>query len=325
MTLALVTGASGFLGSHLVEALLASGYRVRCLVRRTSSLSWLAPDRVELFYGAVTEPAALAEAARGEELIFHLAGVTRTLRRADYEQVNAEACGLGARAAAASGGRRILLVSSLAAGGPSAAGRPRREEDPDAPVGPYGLSKLRGEALLKAQAGRTAWTILRPSAVYGPRDASFLLLARFAKRGWAPAIGGPAQPLSLLHARDLAEALLAAAACEGAAGRTYYLAHPEPANWESIARLMAARMERRVRRLRIPRWGVRAAGWGGRAGALLSGRTDPLPADRLRDLLAPAWVCDPARAREELGFRARVDHEAGFAETIDWYRAEGLL
>ncbi len=168
---------------------LARGYRVRCLVRRTSKLAWLPVDRVELVYGEVTEPESLTEAARGVEVVYHVAGITRASTQAEYDRVNADGCANVARAAAAGGSRRVVLVSSLAAGGPSVPGRARTEDDPDTPCDAYGRSKLRGESALKAEAGSAAWTIVRPPAVYGPRDVSFLVLARLAQRGWVPAIG----------------------------------------------------------------------------------------------------------------------------------------
>ncbi len=325
MTLALVTGASGFVGSHLADALLARGHRVRCLVRRTSKLAWLPVDRVELVYGEVTEPQALAEAARGIEVIYHVAGITRATDPEEYDRVNAGGCAHVARAAAAEGARRLVLVSSLAAGGPSVAGRARTEDDPDTPCNSYGRSKLRGETLLKSEAGSTAWTILRPPAVYGPRDVSFLLLARLAARGWVPAIGRVAQHVSLIHARDLAEAIVAASESDRTIGRTYYVAHPEITDWESLGRLIAARLGRRVRRLRIPRRGIPAVGRIAGIAAAMSGRPNGLPPDRLADLLAPGWVCSGARAETDFGFRARIDAVTGFAETVDWYRREGCL
>jgi nucleoside-diphosphate-sugar epimerase len=223
------------------------------------------------------------------------------------------------------GVRRVVLVSSLAAGGPSVVGRARTEDDPDTPCNPYGRSKLRGEALLKSEAGGAAWTILRPPAVYGPRDVSFLVLARLARRGWVPAIGRIAQRVSLIHARDLAEAIVAASESERAIGRTYYIAHPEVTGWESVGRLIAARLGRRVSRLPVPRWAIPLVGRVACVAAALAGRPNALPPDRLRDLLAPGWVCSAARAEADFGFRARTDAATGFAEAVDWYRAEGLL
>jgi nucleoside-diphosphate-sugar epimerase len=161
--------------------------------------------------------------------------------------------------------------------------------------------------------------------VYGPRDVSFLVLARLAQRGWTPAIGRVPQRVSLIHARDLAEALVAASESERAIGRIYYVAHPEVTDWESVGRLIAARLGRRVSRLRVPRWAIPLIGQAAGIAAALSGRPNALPPDRLADLLAPAWACSAARAETDFGFRARVDAMTGFEETVDWYRAEGLL
>jgi dihydroflavonol-4-reductase len=324
--LALVTGASGFVGSHLVQGLLDRGWRVRALVRSTSSLAWLPAEGVEFARGGITDPGSLLEAVRGADAVFHAAGVVRGDTQADYDRVNVEgtaqlyrACREGA------GSARFVLVSSLAAGGPSEPGRPRSENDPDRPLSAYGRSKLAGEEILRAAPSGPPWTIVRPVAVYGPRDRSFLLLARFVKRGWIPEVGSTPQPVAVIHVRDLVRGIVLAAHAEIAAGRTYYLADPQFTDWPRLGRLMAEAIGKKGRTVRIPRSAVSAIGAVTRLLTAPTRRPNPLPQDRLRELFARAWTCDVSRARDDLGYTAEITLSAGIAETMFWYRDRGWL
>lgn len=324
MARALVTGANGFLGSHLVERLRAEGWDVRGMVRRTSDTRWLPPD-LDLAYGDAAVPESLTPAVRDVDTVFHLAGVTRAGSEADYLRVNAEGTGSLARAARDAGVGRFVLVSSLAAGGASTADRARNEDDPDRPTGAYGRSKKAGEDALAREAGGLAWTVMRPCAVYGPRDRDFLILARFAAGGRVIRFTGPPQRVSIVHVEDVVRGLLAAAKTEAAAGRTYYLAHPEPTTWTEVGRRMAAAAGRRPRNLPVPRSILPAASRIAGLAAAIAGKRNPLPRDRIRDLLAEAWTCDPGRARDELGFAATMPLDEGMADLMNWYAKEGWI
>jgi len=167
---ALVTGASGFIGSNLVDRLLPEGVSVKCLVRRRSNLAWLKHLPVTLVTGDFQEPASLAPAVADTEVVFHVAGATRAPRRALYFRGNFEATRNLLRACENYGpaDQKFILISSLAAAGPSE-GVPLTEDQPPRPVSAYGESKLWAErAVLEFSQKRPA-TIIRPPAVYGPR------------------------------------------------------------------------------------------------------------------------------------------------------------
>ncbi len=165
--IALVTGANGFVGSHLVDLLLESGYQVRCLVRGTSDLRWLEGKNVELRHGGILDPSSLAGAVRGADYVFHVAGITRARRREDFLRVNGEGTRNLAEACAkhAPGVRKIVYCSSLAAGGPAPSSRPIDEESPAVPHSTYGRSKLEGEIALLRLADRLSYSIVRPPAI----------------------------------------------------------------------------------------------------------------------------------------------------------------
>lgn len=318
--LALVTGASGFVGGHLVEALVASGYRVRCLVRPRSDRRWLDGVGVTYAVGAVDDVAAMRHALDGVDVVFHLAALTTAPRASDYDRVNH---GGVVRLVEAMSGRpaRLVFCSSLAAGGPARAGRPLTEADPPAPIGPYGESKARAEHVVLA-AGMQA-VVVRPPAVYGPRERDILSAFRLASHGVAIRTGPPGQQLAMIHVSDLVRGLVAAGQSVTASG-VYYVSganHP----WEEIVAAMGLAVGRTSRIIALPAPVLRAAAHAARAWARLSGAKAVLTPERALDLLQPAWTCDDARARRELGYTPRVTLAEGMRTTAEWYRSAGWL
>ena len=327
MSLALVTGASGFVGSHVVEGLLARSYTVRCLVREESNLAWLPLDRVDLCRGSMTDASSLESASRGVDLVVHNAGRMRADGEALYDDVNVVGTRILVEAVQrnAPGLQRFVLMSSLAAGGPSRPDHPRSEEDPDQPISAYGRSKKRGEEEVERTGSAMPWTILRPPAVYGPRDHGFLILARLAARGFSFRIGGKTQTVQAVHVRDLVRATLLAAESPHAVGRRYYIAHPEITDWNSVARIMARAIGKTPLTLSVPRWAVPIVGRCTAVASRAFRASNALPADRLHDLLAPAWTCATLRAKSELEFEAEIGLERGMEETMAWYKNAGWV
>lgn len=325
--LALVTGASGFVGSHLVDALLERGWHVRCLVRRTSSLHWLSADRVELVHGNVGDAsaegvAALGRAVLGARVVFHLAALTSAARDCDYKRVNVGGTRRVTEAVARSAPEALVVFcSSLAAAGPSRDGRPVREEDEAHPVSAYGRSKLAAERALALLPVRHV--VVRPPAVYGPRDVDVLAAFRLAARGLALRIGPPGQRLSLVHARDLALGLATAAGRE--ARGLYYMSDGVVHTWTEVVDGIAAAVGRSARVVAVPRAAALLVAHADRARARWLGGKPLLTPDRVRELSLPEWTCGDTRARRELGYASRTALEEGLGETAAWYRSHGWL
>ena len=220
---------------------------------------------------------------------------------------------------------RLVHVSSLAAAGPSPDGKPLVEDAECRPFTHYGKSKLEGERLVRGSALGARAVIVRPPVVYGPRDTDVLHMFRAASRGRLLSIGRQERYFSLIYVRDLVEGLIAAAECPQAAGRTYYLAQPEPLSWSAFFAAAAGLFGRIPRTLAVPRAAAWAVGLGGEVWSRLAGRPSIISREKIAEACCTYWTCDAGRATRELGFAASTALPEGMAETIAWYRKAGWL
>jgi len=220
-----VTGGTGFVGSHLVNALRARGDTVTCMVRRPAlvkPLGW--GSEVRLVRGDLDDDTALREGCAGAEVVFHVAGKIVARSAAEFMATNRDGTANILEAARDAGVARFVFVSSLAVAGPTTIGHPIDETRPPAPITDYGRSKLAAEVLVRAMP--LSWTIVRPPVVYGEWDRATLKVFQLARRGVVPVFGDGSQELSVIHAEDLARSLIAAAVSPRAAGHVYFAAHP---------------------------------------------------------------------------------------------------
>ncbi len=312
-----ITGATGFVGWHTAEAFRRGGWQVRAVVRRGNRRPL--PDGVEAIEASLDDAASLAAAFRGSDAVVHAAALIRAKNEAAFRRVNVDGTAASVRAAAEAGAR-FVLVSSQAAGGQGTPERPRREDDPPAPVNAYGRSKLASEAIVRASTG--PWTILRPCAVYGPRDRGFLPLFSLVRRGIAVVPSRADTAFTLIFIDDLVRAILLAAEEAGAVGQTMFVGHAQPRTGSDVVRAIAAHEARRVRPVRVPDALFGALAWlGDRLWSL--DITPMIDTGRLVELRADGFVCAVDHARAVLGFEAQVPFEEGIARTAAWYRAHG--
>jgi dihydroflavonol-4-reductase len=315
----LVTGGTGFLGSHLVDRLLRDREtEVYALVRNPGKARWI-PDspNLHILVGNLFDVPRLPP---GLSTVFHLAGLTKTFKPSAYYTVNqAGTASLFRALGALAEAPRVIHASSLAAGGPSVDGRPRREADPPSPVSPYGLSKLEAEREASKHGGRFPLVILRLGAVYGPRDEDFLAYFRWVQRGLLPLFGRTPRPLSLCYVQDAVTALLVAAEAARAPGETFNVASPVPATWREIGETAARLLGRKAIPVRIPLWAIFAVCACAEGISRLSRRATPLNFSKYQDARPESWVADVDKARQLLGFEARTPLSEGLSETLDWY------
>jgi nucleoside-diphosphate-sugar epimerase len=314
----LVTGGTGFIGTHLLERFSTLGEKVRALVRRRVSL----PQGVESVHGDLAEGAGLEEALHGADLVIHLAGVTKALRERDYYTGNVQATRNLARAAARRG-VRFLHVSSLAAIGPALDGTPVREDAPPHPVSSYGRSKLESERAVRECVPDAV--IVRPAVVYGPRDTDVFELLKSISRGVVLEIAGGERFFSAIYVKDLVDGILAAIRSPRAAGRDYFMAHAKPLSWGELSAAAARIMARRPRVLRIPIPLAKAVGACAEVAARVTRKPGIISRDKIIEAQCRYWVCDVSRAAADLGFHASTCIDSGLAETLSWYREAGWL
>jgi nucleoside-diphosphate-sugar epimerase len=320
---ALVTGATGFVGSHLVEVLLRNGVKVTALARSPEKASGLIAQGVRVVSGDLHDQGALERSAQDQSVIYHVAGAVAARGAAEFLRANRDGTRNVVAAAEAAGARRLVLVSSLAAGGPSPRGLPLQGNESPRPVTAYGRSKLEAERVV--QASRLSWSIVRPPMVYGPRDREVLKVFRLVRFGIAPVFGDGGQELSAVHAADLATALIAAAESPNTVGYTYTACHPEVFTSLDFGRAVGAAMGRPVKPVRIPRLAGRALLSVTEAAARLTGQTTILTADKANEFFQPAWTGDPAPLMRDAGWKPVYDLRSGLADTYQWYRKAGWL
>ena len=314
-----VTGATGFIGYRLAARLARQGQSVRGLVRPGSTRAL--PDGVTRVVTSL-ETRALATALTGVDTVVHLAGITRARTVQEFRAVNVDATRQVAEAARECGAL-LVHVSSQAAAGVGTAARPTTEQDRPAPITPYGASKLAGEDIVR-DIPSLRWTILRPASVYGPGDRAFLTLFRLAARGVFPILGSGGSAYTLIHVDDIVRAIEIAAGTETAGGETFFVGHPEPVTADDLRAALGAAAGSAPRTLRLPSpltWIVAGVGELGRR----LGWPAVLDLTRRRELTAPGFVCNVDKARDRLGFEARIGLTEGFAATARWYRQQGWL
>jgi dihydroflavonol-4-reductase len=323
----LVTGANGFVGSHLTEALLASGYRVRCMVRQTSDLTFLRDLDVDLVYSDVCDAGCLRDACQGVDAVCHCAALTRAMDQETFLRVNAQGTEALARAAleASPDLRRFLYISSMAAAGPSQGADDFLDESrPPQPLNWYAKSKWAAEQALLSLNSQLPLTIIRPATVFGPRDRDVFAYFELVKRGLQLQLGRNDRWYSLIYVRDLVDLLVLALEDDRALGQTYF-GCTLAVTYADLAQAIARAMNKRTLRITLPEAVLTPIALGAKVQERLTGRPALLNEQRVLDLRHPYWLCSGEKARQELGFRPRYNLERAILETADWYRNNGWL
>ena len=318
----LVTGATGFIGGHLVEALVQMKCDVHCLVRRTSDLRLIDRTRVQLHFGSLTDSFPLTDCLAASDYVFHCAGATRAKTRSDYFRINADACKSLYEQCARHGGniRRIVHVSSLAAVGPALPGQPASEETPCKPLTYYGKSKLAGEKIAEQFSSPLPITILRPPVVYGPREVNFFAFLKGISKGWNLKMGSKKRALSLIYVKDLVEAMLTAAAAPAQDKNPYFITDGNIYPWDEVVQTASGLLNVRPRTLAIPDSLLIFAGLLSEFLSIYRKTPPLLDHQRMIDIRQSNWTASSAKFFNDFRFKPKYDLQAGLAETLDWYK-----
>ncbi|GAB4314870.1 MAG: NAD-dependent epimerase/dehydratase family protein [Candidatus Zixiibacteriota bacterium] len=324
---ALITGVTGFVGSHVARAVIGRGHHVRALARATSDRSRVDDLDIEWFIGDLDGHETLRQACEGVDWVFHIAGRIKAPTIEAYRHANVVGTVNLLRAVqdAAPSIERFVYVSSMAAGGPAQNGQPRTECDPDAPQTPYGISKREGEQAAMSFSGRFPVTAVRPPAVYGPGDTETLKIFKAVAWHLKPIFGRRPLRSSIVHVSDLTDAILLAATSPAAAGEMFYVAEEQAYSIEEMVEMIRAAVGTWAVTIRFPAPMVMGIAtvleWLGSVG----GYTPSFNRHKARDFLQNDWTCSIAKAKERLGFKPRIPFERGVKQTVEWYRAKGWL
>lgn len=319
----LVTGASGFLGSHIAEQLMQQGHEIRLLLRPTSSREFLAFPFEEAI-GDVTDPDSLRSAVAGVDVVVHSAGLVKARSEVEFSRVNTT--GTANLLRAVEGGapalKRFVYISSLAAHGPSADGNPRPVDAAPHPISAYGRTKLAGENLTRRSAVASRAVIFRPPAIYGPRDPALVPFFKLAKYRIAPLLMGGHNKISIIYGEDAARAIvLAATSASAVAGRTYTFDDGNVYEWRNLLSAVEEAVGRKALRIYSPRLLFQAAALASEGFGLVTRRAVSLTRDKVREMAQAHWVCGHAELERDLGWAPTVTIREGAALTGDWYRA----
>jgi nucleoside-diphosphate-sugar epimerase len=318
-----ITGGTGFVGSHLVDTLCAAGIEPRVLVRDPEKPRWIADAPVQLVAGSLADRKALKRLVEGAGTVVHLAGVLRAARESQFDAGNRQgtaqvidAMGDGAGAA------RLVHVSSLAAAGTSPGPQGIGPEAAARPVSWYGRSKLAGEREAAKWHGDGGSVILRPPAIYGPRDTDVFEFFRMANRG-VVALPGGERWLTVAWVGDVVASILAAASRE--VEGICHLGNPDPVRLDDLVAMLCDAGGVRARVVRVPPLFISGAGAAGSALQRLGFRRIALTSDKSRELLAKHWTARTADSLETLGMKALKAFREGAETTWNWYRDQGWL
>ncbi len=323
----LITGASGFLGYHLIQMAIKADFEVFAAVRKNSNIEHLSEFPLKYLYLNYEDPEQMSRliAENKIDYIIHSAGVTKAIRQEVYDQVNADYTINLAKAAENSGGicKKIVFISSLAAVGPMNDGHQIiTEKTLPQPVTAYGRSKLLAENQLASISIPT--TILRPTAIYGPRDKDIFIMLKTISNGMDPYIGKIVQQLSFVHANDVALAAVQSLLLKNALG-IYHITDGNSYNRYEFADIAKSILNRKTFRFHLPMPLVKSLafflekvnGW--------LNKPSVINREKLHELAAINWVCDINKANKDLNFIPKYNLQTGLEDTISWYKKNKWL
>jgi nucleoside-diphosphate-sugar epimerase len=324
----LVTGASGFLGSHVAEQLAARGHAVRALLRRTSSRKHLGDvPRLELAEGSVEDAPSVARAAEGVDAVMHIAGIVKARSSDEFFATNVGGTqNVLAAAKASPTVKRFIFASSQAAAGPSEDGSAVPIDREPRPVTHYGRSKLASEQAVLAEKDRLHVVVIRPPLIYGPRDTATLEFFQWVARGVRLVYGDGGNTLSVIYASDCAAAFVQALTADVPSGARYFVEDGRVHVWRDVI----GEIERAVGKKTFVRFGIPLRVVKGYAAiseayGKIANKAVMVTRDKFNELSQRHWVCDGAATRAALGWEPKVSLGEGLERTARWYRQEGWL
>ena len=325
----LVTGATGFLGSHIADELLKKGYEVRCTYRKTSNLRWLKDKPFELVEADFFDIESLKKATEGVDYIVHSAGVVAGRNLDDFLRGNRDTTLNLLKAAEATAPNlvRFVHVSSQTAAGPAESlDKPVTEDMTPHPITAYGISKIEAEKAVLSFKDKFNYTIVRPTAIYGPRDVAIFQMFQIAQKGLGTLMGFDKKYLNLIHSDDCSRGIIQAMESDKAINETYFIASEEIYNWPQIINVFKKAFNKKFFiTLRIPHFLIYTIGAISEFFGRFAKKPPVFNKDKARDFVQKYWICSIEKSQRDFGFKQQVSLEDGIKQTIDWYKEHGWL
>ncbi|MEF9475350.1 MAG: NAD(P)-dependent oxidoreductase [Candidatus Mariimomonas ferrooxydans] len=321
----LITGATGFIGSHLAERLLKKGHEVACLTRKVFNPGWLEGLDIKFIEGDCSDKDSISNCLSGYDYVFHLSGLTKTNLKDDFYTVNTRGTENIINMIVKKNPtiKRFVYLSSLAAFGPKVNDNMPIEDQEPRPVSDYGTSKLNGENAVLKYSDTIPITILRPSAVYGPRDRHMFLLFKYIKRGFLPYPGEGCT--SLIYVDDLIDAIILTGEKENAIGKIYFISDGVIYSNEEIIKEIANVLNVRPLKIKLPRTVLSTIGFFSEKISTIIGESAIINRDKIKELSYKDWVCDITKAKNDLCFKPEIGIKEGIKWTADWYKIHKWL
>ena len=323
----LITGASGFIGSFIVEEALKQGFETWAAVRKSSSKEYLQDERIHFIELNLSSKAQLIEQLRPHQFdyVVHAAGVTKCLNKADFRRINTEGTKnlVDALLDLQMPLKRFVFLSSLSVFGAIKERLPYdeiREDDTPQPNTEYGRSKLEAEHYIDSIGSRIPYIILRPTGVYGPREKDYFMMAKSIKQHIDFAVGYQRQDITFVYVTDVVQAVFLALE-KGETGRKYFLSDGQVYQSTTFSDLIHEELGRPWwLRITAPVWVLRVVTFFGEYIGHITGKVTALNNDKYNILRQRNWRCDIEPARRELGFEPKVQLKEGVKTTIQWYK-----
>lgn len=319
----LLTGATGFVGSHVVPELIRKGHEVLALVRSTSQYRALQEKKVELVFGSLSDAKLASLKLPPIDAVIHVGGIIKAKNPEEFYQTNAEGTRALLEAVSLKPIQNFVYVSSISARGPVL---DNLDASPDRPVSHYGKSKLRAEAIVSEPSWKFPRVIIRPPIVYGPGDRETLAFFKMFKLGYFPMMRGGERKTSFIFVEDLARILVKAVETPLPKLGTLY---PDDGNrgysWQEVIQIAESLYGHKIKRIGLPLWAVAAGARFNEYSSKMFGHTPMFSWDKYQEMKQVSWICDSRELRELFPIESYTDLKTGFTIADKWYRNRGWL
>lgn len=322
-----ITGANGFIGSHLAEFLFAKGFEVHCIVRKTSNLKYLQNEKYVIHTCGLTDVEALKAAFKDAKYIFHLAGTVSALQYEDYIYGNVTLTKNVLEAAKAQENKpdKILITSSLAVSGPTTKDKPLKESEGFNPTVRYGKAKVEQEKLAAQYFDDLEITIARPSPITGIREVEMFEFFKTINNGIFPKVGFSEKYVNIIHITDLLDSFYKMVTTPKTSGEAYFLTSEKIYSWSDIAAISAKLLNKKPFTLALPHFIILIAGFFSGLFGKIIGKPQTFDFEKAKEGIQEAWLGSTEKSKADFGFEQKVSLIEGIQEALEWYKAEKWL